>query len=327
METEITTLLREAQMQDPETSEFYAWSKTAVTNFPITPQPLLDCLEVVRFDYPSSPDHEYRLRSDEIVDDETASLVRSAWHAAGGRKNPESGLNAVRVAGVELVRSQLSSVLWMVSRMKIYREFYPERAEQYLERVHALPWGNSKLFVQEDFVALSIVGVSESAADTLFDWSSHVDGVSGKPAFLKTTPASDSAWPLTQEALLAGVAVLWIDAALAQRDPRQKQRFMSSAASAMWQTGFVSGWDGREEMLRSDAKHAGRRGGAERHRATRELKQWALVQAATQKGSDIAIARRLASQVPERLRDASADPERLIYEALRAAAGDRSSTH
>jgi hypothetical protein len=94
---------------------------------------------------------------------------------------------------------------------------------------------------------------------------------------------------------------------------------MSFAANAMWQAGWHSGWESREELWREEARHAGKKGGTQRHQASRELKLWALAKAVSLRGSDVDVARQLALQVPAQLRDASADPERLIYDALRSA--------
>jgi hypothetical protein len=64
----------------------------------------------------------------------------------------------------------------------------------------------------------------------------------------------------------------------------------------------------------------GAKGALTLHGPRTELKSWALSQAASYRGSDKDIARKLAAQIPKHLEDASKDPQRLIYDALRAAA-------
>jgi hypothetical protein len=76
-------------------------------------------------------------------------------------------------------------------------------------------------------------------------------------------------------------------------------------------------------LIRDEARHAGRRGGTERHRRSRELKQWALAEATGMRGADIEIARQLARRLPAEYQETSADPERLIYDALRSVASNR----
>lgn len=66
------------------------------------------------------------------------------------------------------------------------------------------------------------------------------------------------------------------------------------------------------------AATAGALGAHVRHAATRELKDWALARASTLRGDDKQIARTLWPTLPEHLKGVSIDPERLIYETLRA---------
>lgn len=323
MGTHIATLLNEAETYGPDRPEFQKWSEAAISAFQIEPLSTLDCFEVVRFDYPSSPGHEFRLRSSKTIDDETAALVSHAWRSAGGNEDPACGLSALTTASVEFVRAQLHSVLWMASRLKIYREFRPAMAQQFVERVQSFDWHSGNAVIRANFQVLAVLGALESAADNLYNWTASVHRSSGELTFLRRPPAVDFAWPVRQEAVLAGAALLWIDAALSSPDVRQSIAFISCAANAMWQVGFMSGWEGLEEMQRTDARHAGKKGGTERHRATHELKQWALAEAVAMRGSDMEIARSLARRIPSHVQDASADPERLIYDALRAMAANR----
>ncbi|WP_442763060.1 hypothetical protein [Malikia spinosa] len=63
---------------------------------------------------------------------------------------------------------------------------------------------------------------------------------------------------------------------------------------------------------------AGLSGARSKHSKPRALKAWAEQQAKAMKGAELDIARRLAAQIPEHLADVSKNPERLIYEHLRA---------
>ncbi len=63
---------------------------------------------------------------------------------------------------------------------------------------------------------------------------------------------------------------------------------------------------------------AGMKGAEAKHRPIAELKKWALEQAKKMRGSDMDVARRLSSLVPGHLADASKDPQRLIYDAIRS---------
>ena len=70
---------------------------------------------------------------------------------------------------------------------------------------------------------------------------------------------------------------------------------------------------------KSLATEAGRKGLANRNAPVRELKEWVIQEAAMQRGSHKGIARELAKRIPKHLEEVSKDPERLIYDTLRAA--------
>lgn len=63
---------------------------------------------------------------------------------------------------------------------------------------------------------------------------------------------------------------------------------------------------------------AGLLGAQAKNRKTNNLKNWALDKAASMRGDDRNIARKLFDQLPAHLTGISSDPMRLIYEALRA---------
>ena len=69
----------------------------------------------------------------------------------------------------------------------------------------------------------------------------------------------------------------------------------------------------RKKML----SMAGMLGAKSRHRPYAEIKEWALTKAAGMRGPHTDVARKLSAQLPAHLADASKDPERLIYDALR----------
>ena len=90
--------------------------------------------------------------------------------------------------------------------------------------------------------------------------------------------------------------------------------------------GFAAGGMGQSftdgavaERMRSEfLAKAGARGAQIRTQKYEPIKTWAMQMAATMKADDKRIARILARQLPAHLQDVSDDPERLIYDALRA---------
>lgn len=75
-----------------------------------------------------------------------------------------------------------------------------------------------------------------------------------------------------------------------------------------------------EESRREALSINGKKGAESLHGPRTELKEWALSQAINNRGAHKDIARKLANQLPTHLAGASKDPERLIYDTLRAAA-------
>lgn len=323
MVTTLSALLTEASNYSPDTTEYESWSNSRVSEFHVAPVAAMRCLEIERFEYPENRGHEFQLRSRDLVDDETVALINHAWRFTGGSEAPNVGLAMLTVASVEIVRAQLHSVLWIASRLEIYRRYRPEAAERFLDLVGSIDWHSSEAVIEANFQVMSVLGVVESVAENLYNWTANIDRVTGELAFLSRQPAAGLTQAVTQGDILAGAALLWADAALASLDRTKAIGLMACAANGMWQSGFVSGWEGKEEALRDDAKHAGRKGGEVRHKASRELKLWALAEAQSMRGSDIEIARSLARRIPAQFEVASADPERLIYDALRAASAKR----
>lgn len=133
------------------------------------------------------------------------------------------------------------------------------------------------------------------------------------PADEATTTARD------QEigSLMAAAALAWVDAAAMK--PEEEGNFgrplLAMAGQALRAAAGLTGY----HESRRDAEQNGRRGGLQRHEKTRALKAWALMEAANERGADMDVARKLALRIPTALANASADPQRLIYQAIRDA--------
>lgn len=73
-----------------------------------------------------------------------------------------------------------------------------------------------------------------------------------------------------------------------------------------------------EDQKKGTYSAAGALGAMARHRKYEPLKQWALKEAGNMQGAHKQIARALRRTLPAHLKDVSDDPERLIYDTLRA---------
>jgi hypothetical protein len=70
--------------------------------------------------------------------------------------------------------------------------------------------------------------------------------------------------------------------------------------------------DARKELL----SKAGKIGASKKHESTTQLKQWAIDQAMSMRGTDVGIAKKLFGIMPKKFDCVSKNPERMIYEAL-----------
>jgi hypothetical protein len=75
-----------------------------------------------------------------------------------------------------------------------------------------------------------------------------------------------------------------------------------------------------QEKRQAMLSEAGLLGARVRNKQYQELKEWAIGKADGMRGAHKDVARKLFAQLPEHLADASKDPERLIYDALRSSA-------
>lgn len=99
---------------------------------------------------------------------------------------------------------------------------------------------------------------------------------------------------------------------LLRQQNSETERKLSAVVNAMPKA-ISAGMEAGKKML---ASSAGKKGGVKKNARTRELKEWALQEAATIRGTDIEISRTLAKRVPKHLADASENSQRLIYDTL-----------
>lgn len=86
--------------------------------------------------------------------------------------------------------------------------------------------------------------------------------------------------------------------------------------------GLAKKADGLLERFQSEQREmlsqAGAKGAAAKHRRHAEMKRWVLEKAATLRGDDMSLARKLSASLPPELADVSANPQRFIYDVLRS---------
>ena len=315
MNDHIRALLEKSTTHDAGSPDFKAWTHGVLADFPIKAYAVLRSFKIKRFDYASGK-HDFWLQPHEPLVEEAESLARHAWRAIGGDQEPMRGC-ACGLASIENVRAQLHSVFWIGSWLNSYRTHRPEAAHRFVDSVLTIDWHDAEAVLKANFQAHAAFGIQESAADNLQNWIMTTDRPRQAPELASQFP--DALFQATKPyEVMPGAALLALDAALASGESRQSIGLMSRSQCHV-ASRMAFGMGEPEELWREEARHAGKKGGTQRHQASRELKLWALAKAVSLRGSDVDVARQLALQVPAQLRDASADPERLIYDALRSA--------
>lgn len=179
---------------------------------------------------------------------------------------------------------------------------------------------------------------NEGWAYTLYNGCAEITEHSEQAIFREDTPFVDR---ISSETLLKCMALYWFSQAsrLNQNgDALAAQELIFEAMDAvnlsdgifMWNEGFeaaneddegdvleknsVKGYNAQKAMLSA----AGRLGASRKNEPIRQLKKWALEKATEMRASHKDIARRLSAELPIHLADVSKDPERLIYDTLRA---------
>lgn len=176
----------------------------------------------------------------------------------------------------------------------------------------------------------------EGWANTMYNSLANLKEDSAQAVFRIKTPFSER---ISSQILLDCIALYWLLQAsnLNQSgDTLGAQDFIFeglnalslSASIVMYAAGIEDSREGNfdiDKVVADGARKkmlsmAGMRGANSRHRLSSELKKWALDKAAEMRGDHRGIARKLSAQLPAHLADASKDPVRLIYDALRTLA-------
>ena len=119
------------------------------------------------------------------------------------------------------------------------------------------------------------------------------------------------------------IGASYIEAALSAHEkgyPFALRFLIGAAEEDGFLRGAAFGTVHEDERSRAALSVNGKKGAASLHGPRTELKLWALLEASKSRNSDKDTARMLAVRIPAHLAGASKDPERLIYDALRATA-------
>ena len=124
------------------------------------------------------------------------------------------------------------------------------------------------------------------------------------------------------------ILVLWLYAAARELlfvrqsglDDATRWSLLIRAAESISQvSGYAYGVASKLKAIKRERSESGKKGAQSKHQLTKKLKAWAVEKAQTLRGADMEISRQLALRIPGELVAVSRDPERVIYDAIRAA--------
>jgi hypothetical protein len=258
-------------------------------------------------------------------------LAQKLWKRCGGEIDPVRARLVIAEARASFTRSELDQ---MVSNATYHSAADGWRSDFSVEDFAALTqrdWFDADAVARRPVASLA----DGSTCGNFIKWiDCDFRSVRARARSIATGSLESVAQSsVTLAELLSGIALTWIDEAAV--NPSRCLGLMAEAAEAAYMSGledgmstaaesaYASGFrDGLSSSIKDNnmrAVESGRLGGIERHKITAALKAWALEMAITMKGAERDIARTLAGKVPEHLKNASADPGRLIYDAMRDA--------
>ncbi len=170
---------------------------------------------------------------------------------------------------------------------------------------------------------------SADACGLTFDQilSVGIDGISHPYTGVKSTAFADALAqgrdaPKTVIQSLCLSAAFVFAAQEAEKLATPAHEILEMLLEAAHHLGFVHGFAQHvvlsDDEYRKKLSEAGLKGSLARHEKIRALKNWAEEASKGMRGDDKGIAKSLATKLPMEFANASKDPERLIYDALRA---------
>ncbi|WP_313250176.1 hypothetical protein [Stenotrophomonas indicatrix] len=200
---------------------------------------------------------------------EMVELANCAWRWCGGNRNHERGVGIVAASRIEFARATLASLLWELGSSDEVGDGRP-RIEA---AIASADWEHA------DDVARTLWAETlpeESSGSRFMGWCEHWDFSADQPAYNTRSPSRE-VHDLSTSELGAGIALTWIDEALASQC--RGLAFLAEAAQALHDAGLQAGFIGHKEMLETEGqpidarnREFARKGSDAAHRRSREAK-------------------------------------------------------
>ena len=308
-------------------SNYDYWSNVAsvIESLPIYATGDNYCFEVRRFEELDEPPAKlFALPAADLEDHwESIAFAQTALDGMAGNETLQAFSATLRAARVEIVKSRMFCVAHHVFWATEYSTDveYASRVKDWLAVIGSERIGYADESYFRGFTEPAS-SINRGRATWLLDWLRFRYDTLHCPVSIDSRyrdPEADPDLPpieVDRSIVLAAAAFTWQDYALVQGvSVREAVQLTAAAGQAL----FLALQSSSEDDAAEDsAEDWGRRGGLERHRHTRALKDWALAEAERMTGSDRSIARDLAARLPPKFTQVSEDPSRLIYDAIRA---------
>lgn len=254
---------------------------------------------------------------------ESIAFAQAALEGMAGSETLQAFSATLRAARVEIVKSRMfcvaHHVFWAATESTDVE--YASRVREWLAAIGSDRIGYADEAYFRGFTEPAGT-INRGSATWLLDWLRFRYDTLQCPVSIDPRYRDSEVDPelspidVDRTIVLAAAAFTWQDYALVQGiSAREAVQLTAAAGQALFLALQSSSEDDATEEGPEDW---GRKGGLERHRHTRALKDWALAEAERMTGSDRSIARDLAARLPPKFTQVSEDPSRLIYDAIRA---------
>lgn len=284
------------------------------------------CFEIRRLDeieITDPPNRLFALPAAGFADRwESITFAQKALEGMAVHETVEEFCGTLLAARIEIVRSKMyciaHHIFWAASRPKdsVYRQSVSRWLESLQDQRICYADDEYHQLIEEPEGIFNQGSPKWLSLWLQFRYDTHGEPVQIDPRLRGDPINPERRQDVDRSIVLSGAAFAWLDYSLiAELEAIKSAQLATAAGLALF---FALESVNDDDEPERDPAIWGRIGGLERHKRTRALKEWALAEASRMTAPDRQISRELAARLPERFVDASEDPVRLIYDAIRA---------
>lgn len=307
---------REPQQALENSSEIYRWARKVAASTPKTSKSAFISLNVFEHVVPAYQDRPpskfttlENPRSENLPF--LSELISRCWQALSGYSHPERAQKIVSDSRHQIRRAFLFDSLIDYCYSKLNQATISELQKKYLAALEQTDIESDNFIDPYLYVPCSPF---VSHIEIIQAWATNTEEEIYEANYSYTPRQSEN----ELKDLFYGTALVWLDKALALGTSDHCTNLIGAASYSMHRASLVDGLQLAEMVRKKEAAKHGLKGARLKHSKTDELKQWALAQVQGDNRLPKELAKRLVLEIPQRLQNASNDPQRLIYETLLA---------